>query len=131
MTARDVPCNGCTACCRNIIIMLLPDEGDDVEKYEHEPVIDPRTGEVAGYIIPQKPNGECHYLGDGSCTIYEHRPAVCRAFDCRLQFLSFSRDERRKLFGKRNPIFDAARARLSSLNREETALALDIRNRRR
>jgi len=27
--------------------------------------------------------GHCIYLGDKGCTVYEERPQVCRAFDCR------------------------------------------------
>ena len=38
-------------------------------------------GEVR--FLQQKPNGDCHHLDPVTgCTIYEHRPAVCRAFSC-------------------------------------------------
>lgn len=30
-----------------------------------------------------KDNGDCIYLADGKCSIYEQRPTMCRAFDCR------------------------------------------------
>jgi hypothetical protein len=68
----DVPCEGCTACCRNVI-MLLPEEGDNVASYDSEPVPN-RHGGVAGYILRQREDGACVYLGDRGCTIYERRP---------------------------------------------------------
>ena len=37
------------------------------------------------YIINQDEQGYCRHMDQGSCrcTIYEHRPLPCRAFDCR------------------------------------------------
>ena len=29
-------------------------------------------------------DGACVHLGDGGCSIYEHRPATCRRYDCRI-----------------------------------------------
>jgi hypothetical protein len=36
------------------------------------------------YALPRDANGRCACMDDaGACTIYEHRPGACRAYDCR------------------------------------------------
>jgi Fe-S-cluster containining protein len=77
-----VPCNGCTACCRNEQLILHPEEGDDVASYLTRPTIHPIYGTPA-VALQQKPNGDCIYLGPSGCSIWERAPGICRAFDCR------------------------------------------------
>jgi Fe-S-cluster containining protein len=44
---------------------LVPDEYGDVK-------------------LRKRADGACVHLGeDGRCTVYEHRPTVCRTYDCR------------------------------------------------
>ncbi len=72
----DVPCGSCTACCRgpDRELRLGPeDDPNDWDTYEQR----------GGYYLARKENGDCLYLGDEGCTIYEKRPVVCREFDCR------------------------------------------------
>jgi hypothetical protein len=38
--------------------------------------------------LARKSDGSCIYLGAEGCKIYEGRPALCRAFDCRAYVLS-------------------------------------------
>lgn len=107
-----VPCNGCTLCCRGDAIMLFPDDGDDVASYETEVWTLPGTSE-RGHILKHGLDGNCIYLGKGGCTIYERRPLVCRAFDCRRWFLSKTRAERRRAVKEGwadKEIFDRGRA---------------------
>lgn len=33
--------------------------------------------------LVRRPDGSCVHLDGGRCTVYEHRPAVCRRYDCR------------------------------------------------
>lgn len=40
--------------------------------------------------------GDCVYLGEGGCTIYERRPWLCRIFDCR-EHHGLPRAERRRI----------------------------------
>lgn len=66
-----------------------------------------------------KPNGDCIYLGEHGCTIYDRRPSICREFDCRVMFLSLSRNERRQwiksgFMGK--DVFKAACERVTGAN---------------
>ena len=94
-----VPCDGCTACCRGEQIILHPEDGDDPSQYETVPAkrsggLD-RIEEIYGLkydgalALKQKPNGDCIYLGEKGCTIHDHRPAICRTFDCRKFVLKF------------------------------------------
>ena len=58
----NVPCDGCTACCRSK--MRVPDGN--------------------GGFLAKRDDGSCVHLIDGQCSIYERRPPACRAFDCRI-----------------------------------------------
>ena len=97
-----VPCNGCTACCRNTApIGIWPSHGDNLAFYiqrdmveEFVETIDGHTG--TGYALRRKPHGDCHFLGDSGCTIYDHRPYQCRTFDCRAFYASLTRQQRRR-----------------------------------
>jgi Fe-S-cluster containining protein len=83
-----VPCNGCTACCRNHQAVTWQ-EGDD-------PTLFTATGKVGQEwmaMLPQKGNGDCAYLGEAGCTVYDRRPIVCRAFDCRRQAATFTPEQ--------------------------------------
>lgn len=93
----SVPCNGCTHCCRNQIIMLMPNDGDVINDYEHRPIVDPLSGKP-GFAVKQRKDGACTYLGLHGCTIHDRAPAICRAFDCRKMYLNIgSRRERKRL----------------------------------
>lgn len=91
--ADPVPCNGCTLCCREEPVQLLPEQGDDYRQY--------RT--VAGRGIGGRPAlflkqeaGACVYLNETGCSIYEKRPFLCRDFDCRVLYQQSPRPERRR-----------------------------------
>ncbi|QYU68600.1 YkgJ family cysteine cluster protein [Leptolyngbya sp. 15MV] len=113
----EVPCQGCTRCSHGDAIFLHPELGDVPAAYLTQLMWNPirRRMELA---LRRKPDGTCIYLGDGSCTIHERKPVVCREFDCRRFYASFTRAERRRLVRGgmiRQDIFDAARARLHTL----------------
>jgi len=68
------------------------------------------------YILRLKPNGDCVYLGENGCTIYDRRPRVCREFDCRVMYRKLSNKERKEWVraGTLSPkVFDAGRKRLA------------------
>ena len=77
-----VPCNGCTVCCGNDLIVLHPECGDDPARYETQTRINPLTG-LPVLALKQKPGGGCIYLGESGCEIHDHAPAICQEFDCR------------------------------------------------
>ncbi len=116
----SVPCNGCKVCCQKELVVLFPDRGDIAANYElmKVPLADGSTLD----IVAQKPNGDCVYLGDHGCTIYDRAPAICRAFDCRKYFVSLSRNERRvmeRMSNHKFEVFAAARKRLHTLSAAE------------
>lgn len=117
VTQANVPCNGCTACCRNDAIVLLPEMGDDQAAYRTFPATNPITGRPCR-MLAKKPDGACVYLGRAGCTIHGRAPAICREFDCRSFYRAFSRPERRRLVKDGHcdaAVFAAGRARLASL----------------
>ena len=126
----DVPCNGCTECCRsNQGLVLHPEQGDEVESYRHRVVADPATGEPV-FRLATRANGQCVYLGATGCTIYDRRPFLCRSFDCRKHYLILLRQDRDNLVRlglSSRAVFNAGRARLKSLSSEERKECLDKR----
>jgi hypothetical protein len=72
----QVPCAGCTACCRaNYVVDLTPAEAT---RLPHSVAADGTA------TLARHPNGTCVLLGEAGCTIHAERPASCRAYDCRL-----------------------------------------------
>lgn len=89
-------CGSCTAlCCKNDLIVLHPELGDDVASYEAEAITHPLTGKP-GWALTHKANGDCIYLGDSGCTIHGRHPAICREYDCGDQFAKMDRVMRRR-----------------------------------
>ena len=69
-------CDLCIACCE-AGARVMPEFGDDPKDY--------KTTEVNGATyLALDSNGMCIYADPKvGCTIYDNRPAQCRAFDCR------------------------------------------------
>ncbi len=119
----NVPCNGCTVCCRSRdLIVIHPEDGDILADYDTQPITHPFTGEPA-HALKHKPNGHCAYLTDEGCSIHERAPAVCKEFDCRKLYLRFlqgtNRAGRRKAMASgvrlNKQILVEARKRLDTL----------------
>ena len=73
----NVPCDGCTLCCRGDAIRMLP--GDDLSKFQTIP-----HDHFKGHLmLAHKANGECVYLYGQGCTIQTDKPQMCREMDCR------------------------------------------------
>jgi hypothetical protein len=70
----DVPCNGCTACCRTDSAITV-EPGEPAAQFAEE-----REGKLALYPV----DGHCPQFVDGACAIYPDRPRICRAYDCRM-----------------------------------------------
>jgi hypothetical protein len=118
----EVPCKACTECCRSGQALLLsPGHGDDVAQYRTSVAAHPDTGKPV-YMLATKDSGECTYLGDSGCTIYERRPLLCRTFDCRKHYLILPRQDRDNLVRlglSSRSVFNAGKARLETLSPEE------------
>jgi Fe-S-cluster containining protein len=81
----DVPCGGCTACCRSSqFVHIGPDETDTLSHIPAQLLFPaprlPRGHVLLGY----DERGHCPMLIDDQCSIYEHRPRTCRTYDCRV-----------------------------------------------
>ena len=81
----DVPCDGCTACCRSsFFVHIGPDESATLRRIPRE-LLFRAPGLPAGHmVLGYDERGHCPMLVDDACSIYEDRPATCRKFDCRV-----------------------------------------------
>jgi Fe-S-cluster containining protein len=81
----DVPCDGCTACCRSSqFVHIGPDEIDTLSRIPAE-LLFPAPGRPAGHVVlGYDERGHCPMLIDDRCSIYAHRPTACRTYDCRI-----------------------------------------------
>lgn len=75
-----VPCNGCVACCYYDKVDIDPSK----EKPDDLRHLDTTANDDGSLRLRKRADGACIHLGDTGCTVYEHRPRVCRAYDCRL-----------------------------------------------
>ena len=96
-TARSVPCNGCTLCCVNDLIVLHPECGDDAGSYITTAAFNPITGKPVLALAKQPGSNRCIYLGDAGCTIHDRAPVICKEFDCGGLYLRFDRATRRRV----------------------------------
>ena len=74
----SVPCNGCTKCCHNDAVRILPHEDASRWQYEPHPYM------IGALVLAHKPNGDCVYLGESGCTRQDDKPQMCHEMDCRL-----------------------------------------------
>ena len=83
--SMDVPCDGCTACCRSSqFIHVGPDEKDALAHIPAE-LLFPAPRLPAGHVLlGYDERGHCPMLVDDRCSIYDHRPQACRTYDCRI-----------------------------------------------
>lgn len=81
----DVPCGGCTACCRSSqFVHIEPDEHETLARIPAA-LLFPAPRRPEGHVLlGYKQNGHCPMLVDDRCSIYEHRPRTCRTYDCRV-----------------------------------------------
>lgn len=126
----EVPCNGCIECCRTGQgLFLHPEQGDDVASYRTRTAT-ASTGEIVS-VLETTSDGACVYLGERGCTIYARRPLICRTFDCRKHYLILPRQDRDNLVRLKlssRAVFNAGRARLSTLSAEEKQQCLETRD---
>jgi Fe-S-cluster containining protein len=113
-----VPCGSCHACCHSPV-EIQPHRGDDPALYELAVNMDVSAPNRHTMItLNRKPDGSCYALKNGRCSIWDKRPVICRAFDCRKLFAMHTKEERRTLVELKyfkQAIFDAGRKRLSTL----------------
>jgi len=82
MTDIVLPCESCTACCRGQMraVVIYPDE--DSSRWQTRRLPKPR---LDWRILANEENGDCVYITDAGCSIWEDRPRSCRQYDCRVE----------------------------------------------
>jgi len=85
-TVSDVPCGGCTACCRSRqFVTIAPDESDTLAHVPKRLLSRVPQSLDGALVLPYRhEDGACPMLGPAGCLIYEHRPRACRLYDCRV-----------------------------------------------
>lgn len=74
---NEVPCNGCTLCCKGDAVRILPHE--DASRW----LTEPHPYFPGSRMLAHKPNDECFYLTQNGCSIHDSKPQVCGEMDCR------------------------------------------------
>jgi Fe-S-cluster containining protein len=84
-TGTDVPCGTCTACCTSAyFVHVAPDETDTLRCIPPA-LLFPAPGLPPGHmVLGHDEDGRCPLLKAGACSIYAHRPRICREYDCRV-----------------------------------------------
>ena len=81
----DVPCDGCTACCTSSQFVHIGPAETDTLAHIPPALLFPAPGRPRGHLLMgYDEQGRCPMLTDRGCSIYEHRPATCRTYDCRV-----------------------------------------------
>ena len=81
----QVPCGACTACCTSSqFVHIAPDENDALAHIPAELRFRAPGLPKGHFVMGYDERGHCPMLIDGDCSIYEHRPRTCRAYDCRV-----------------------------------------------
>lgn len=81
----EVPCGECNACCRSsYFIHIQPRETQTLSRINKR-ILFPAPGLPKGNVLlGYDTQGHCPMLHDNKCSIYQDRPRVCRAYDCRI-----------------------------------------------
>ena len=80
----DVPCDGCTACCRSSqFVHIGPDERATLRRIDPALLVS-APGRPGHWVMGYDEEGRCPMLGHDGCRIYEDRPRTCRIYDCRV-----------------------------------------------
>ena len=80
----DVPCNGCTACCRSSQFVHIARTEADALAHIPTQLLFPAPQQPDELVMGYDERGHCPMLVDDQCSIYDHRPQACRTYDCRV-----------------------------------------------
>jgi Fe-S-cluster containining protein len=81
----DVPCDGCTACCRaSQFVHITPEETDTLAHIPRELLFPAPRAPKGHVLMGYDEHGRCPMLVGDRCSIYAHRPRACRTYDCRV-----------------------------------------------
>ena len=81
----DVPCDGCTACCRaSQFVHIGPDEVETLGRIPADLLFPAPRMPSGNLVLGYDEHGHCPLLVDDRCSVYEQRPRACRTYDCRV-----------------------------------------------
>jgi len=81
----DVPCGDCNGCCKSFyFIHIAPNDTDALEVIPRELLVEAPGLPTGHFVMGYNDQGHCPMLREERCTIYQHRPQTCRAYDCRI-----------------------------------------------
>jgi hypothetical protein len=81
----DVPCGGCTACCRaSQFVHIAPDETETLARIPRDLLFPAPRAPKGHVLMGYDEHGRCPMLLDDRCSIYAQRPRACRTYDCRV-----------------------------------------------
>lgn len=80
-----VPCGACRGCCTSSqFIHVRPQETRTLEVIPETLLVKAPGLADGNRVLGFSADGSCPMLLDGTCSIYEHRPQICRDYDCRV-----------------------------------------------
>jgi hypothetical protein len=101
VAASRFRCQRCGKCCKSEFgdntVTIFPSEIrtimkatglewlDVVRPNESQDMDDNGQYHTFEWALRRKSNGECRFLEDGKCVVYEHRPFICRTYPMRLE----------------------------------------------
>jgi Fe-S-cluster containining protein len=78
---KDNPCWPCANCCKNVIVRVRDEDLGRWKKENRYDILLCLEEITAGAVFMiRKKNGECIFLTEKGCSIYDMRPKVCRLF---------------------------------------------------
>jgi uncharacterized protein len=81
----SVPCGDCRACCMSSYFIPVTPEDTPARAAIPPHLLVPVPGGSDGhFVLGHDAHGHCPLLRAGDCGIYPHRPAACKAYDCRV-----------------------------------------------
>jgi len=101
VAASRFRCQGCGKCCRSEFgdntVTIFPSEIrgimratgmewlDVARPNESQDMDDEGEYHTFEWALRRKSNGDCKFLEDGKCSVYEYRPYICRTYPMRLE----------------------------------------------
>ena len=89
--SSSVPCGSCTLCCHGKVFLSADEDANGLPT-----TLDVRVDGKRLRRLLTIADGSCVHLGPDGCTVYDRRPRICRAFDCREHYHLPSAERRRR-----------------------------------
>ncbi len=81
----DVPCDGCTACCRaSQFVHIGRDEVETLGRIPADLLFPAPRMPSGNLVLGYDERGHCPLLVEDRCSVYDQRPRACRTYDCRV-----------------------------------------------